>query len=381
MSSPSVAIVGIGMHPFGRHDLTGMEQGAHAARAAMADAGVDWSQVQYAFGGSAAAGGADTMVSMLGLTGLPFINVANGCATGGSALISAFNAINAGAADVVMAIGFDKHPRGAFDPDPADYGLGKWYGDVGLMLTTQFFGMKIQRYMHQHGVTSSTLAKVAVKNFHNGSLNDNAWRRVPMSEDQVLNAPMLSNPLTQYMFCSPGEGGVALVLCRAEIANQFTSSPVYLRSAALRSRPFGSFEVFNSWLSPDRGDSPTVAAAAAAFEQAGVSPDELSLAQVQDTESGAEIMHMAETGLCADGDQEELIQTGQTSLGGRLPINTDGGCIANGEPIGASGLRQVYESVLQLRGGAGARQVEDAKVAFTHVYGAPGISACTVLSV
>jgi acetyl-CoA acetyltransferase len=123
-----------------------------------------------------------------------------------------------------------------------------------------------------------------------------------------------------------------------------------------------------------------VAAAAAAFEQAGIGPDELSFAQVQDTESGAEVMHMAECGLCADGEQEELIQTGQTAIGGRLPINTDGGCIANGEPIGASGLRQVYESVLQLQGRAGARQVPDARTAFTHVYGAPGISACTVLS-
>lgn len=376
-----VAIVGIGIHPFGRHDSTGMEQGAHAARAAMADAGIDWTQVQYAFGGSSAAGNADTMVSMLGLTGLPFINVANGCATGGSALISAYNAIKAGAADVVMAIGFDKHPRGAFDPDPAAFGLQKWYGDTGLMLTTQFFGMKIQRYMHQFGITRSTLAKVAVKNFANGSLNDNAWRRKPMSEDEVLNAQMLSDPLTQYMFCSPGEGGVALVLARADLASRYTSSPVYLKSAVLRSRPFGSFEVFNSWLSPDRGDSPSVAAAKGAFEQAGVSPDEISLAQVQDTESGAEVMHMAETGLCADGDQERMIQLGETSLGGRLPINTDGGCIANGEPIGASGLRQVYESVLQLQGRAGARQVENAKTAFTHVYGAPGISACTVLSV
>jgi acetyl-CoA acetyltransferase len=376
-----VAIVGIGIHPFGRHELSGMEQGAVAARAAMADAGIDWSQVQYAFGGSSAAGNADTMVSMLGLTGLPFINVANGCATGGSALISAYNAIKAGAADVVMAIGFDKHPRGAFDPDPADFGLQKWYGDTGLMLTTQFFGMKIQRYMHQYGITRSTLAKVAVKNFENGSKNDNAWRRKPMSEDEVLNAQMLSDPLTQYMFCSPGEGGVALVLTRADLATNYTSKPVYLKSAVLRSRPFGSFEVFNSWLSPDRGDSPSVAAAKGAFEQAGVAPDEISLAQVQDTESGAEVMHMAETGLCADGDQEQMIQLGETSLGGRLPINTDGGCIANGEPIGASGLRQVYESVLQLQGRAGARQVENAKTAFTHVYGAPGISACTVLSI
>ncbi len=375
-----VAIVGIGIHPFGRHESSGMEQGAFAARAALADANVQWSDVQYAFGGSAAAGNADTMVSMLGLTGLPFINVANGCATGGSALISAYNAIKAGAADVVMAIGFDKHPRGAFDPDPAAFGLEKWYGDSGLMLTTQFFGMKIQRYMHQYGITNSTLAKVSVKNFENGSKNDNAWRRKPMSEDEVLNAPMLSNPLTQYMFCSPGEGGVALILARADLAKNYTPKPVYLRSAVLRSRPFGSFEVFNSWLSPDRGDSPSVAAAKGAFEMAGVSPSDISLAQVQDTESGAEVMHMSETGLCADGEQERMIQMGETSIGGRLPINTDGGCIANGEPIGASGLRQVYESVLQLQCRAGVRQVENATTAFTHVYGAPGISACTVLT-
>jgi acetyl-CoA acetyltransferase len=375
-----VAIVGIGIHPFGRHELSGLEQGAVAARAALADAGIEWSDVQYAFGGSAAAGAADTMVSTLGLTGLPFINVANGCATGGSALISGYNAIRAGAADLVMAIGFDKHPRGAFDPDPAAFGLQQWYGDTGLMLTTQFFGLKIQRYMHEHGITRSTLAKVAVKNFANGSLNPNAWRRTPMSEAEVLDAPMLSDPLTQYMFCSPGEGGVALVLARADQAHRYSARPVFLRSASLRSRPFGSFEVFNSWLSPDRGDSPSVAAAAAAFEQAGVGPDEISLAQVQDTESGAEVMHLAECGLCDDGDQERMIQLGETSIGGRLPVNTDGGCIANGEPIGASGLRQVYESVLQLQGRAGQRQVEGARTAFTHVYGAPGISACTVLS-
>jgi acetyl-CoA acetyltransferase len=280
-----------------------------------------------------------------------------------------------------MAIGFDKHPRGAFDPDPAAFGLEKLYGDTGLMLTTQFFGMKIQRYMHQYGITRSTLAKVAVKNFENGSKNENAWRRKPMSEDEVLNAAMLSEPLTQYMFCSPGEGGVALILANADRAKEYTSKPVYLKSAVLRSRPFGSFEVFNSWLSPDRGDSPSVASAKGAFEMAGIGPDEISFAQVQDTESGAEVMHMAETGLCADGDQERMIQLGETSLGGRLPINTDGGCLANGEPIGASGLRQVYESVLQLQGRAGVRQVENASTAFTHVYGAPGISACTVLSV
>jgi acetyl-CoA C-acetyltransferase len=376
-----VAIVGIGMHPFGRHDLTGRQQGAYAARLAMSDAGITWSDVEYAFGGSSAAGGADTMVADLGLTGVPFINVANGCATGGSSLISAYNAIKAGVADLTMCIGFDKHPRGAFDPVPADWGLEKWYGDSGLMLTTQFFGMKINRYMHEHGITSSTLAKVGVKAMHNASLNENAWRRVPMSEDQVANAAMLSYPLTQYMFCSPGEGGVALVLCRADKAHQYSSKPVFLKSASLKSRQFGSFEVFSPWLAAERAGAPTVQAAAAAFKQAGIGPDEIDVAQVQDTESGAEVMHMAETGLCKDGEQERLIQDGETNIDGRLPINTDGGCIGNGEPIGASGLRQVYECVLQLRGDAGSRQVpNDPKTAFTHVYGAPGISACTVLA-
>ena len=376
-----VAIVGIGMHAFGRHPISGREQGAIAARRALADAGIAWSDVEYAFGGSSAAGAADTLVSDLGLTGVPFINVANGCATGGSALISAYNALHAGAAEVVMAIGFDKHPRGAFDPLPADYGIGDWYGETGLMLTTQFFGMKIQRYMHEHGISREALAKVAAKAFRNGSKNPNAWRRTPMSEDQILDAAMIADPLTQYMFCSPAEGAVALVLTTAERASGFGTTPVYLRSAVLRSRPFGSFEVFNPALAAERGESPSVSAAAMAFEKAGIGPDEIDVVQVQDTESGAEIMHLAECGFCADGEQEDLVRSGATEIGGSLPVNTDGGCLANGEPIGASGLRQVHESVVQLRGAAGDRQVPgDPQTAFTHVYGAPGISACTVLS-
>jgi acetyl-CoA acetyltransferase len=350
-----VAIVGIGMHAFGRNPISGRDQGAVAARRAMEDAGITWTDVEYAFGGSSAAGAADTLVSDLGLTGVPFINVANGCATGGSALISAYNALKSGAAETVMAIGFDKHPRGAFDPQPSDYGIGDWYGETGLMLTTQFFGMKIQRYMHEHGITREVLAKVAAKAFRNGALNPNAWRRTPMSEDQILDAAMIADPLTQYMFCSPAEGAVALVLTTAEKAAAFPTTPVYLRSAVLRSRPFGSFEVFNPALAADRGNSPSVAAAAGAFEMAAVAPSEIDVVQVQDTESGAEVMHLAECGFCADGEQEDLIRSGATELGGSMPVNTDGGCLANGEPIGASGLRQVHESVIQLRGAAGER--------------------------
>ena len=377
-----VAIVGAGIHPFGRTDgVSGRQQAVIATRQALADAGITWKQAEFAFGGSRDGGDPDTLVNELGLTGLPFVNVWNGCATGGSALTMADRTIRSGAADLGLAIGFDKHPRGAFNADPESMGIGAWYGETGLMLTTQFFAMKIQRYMHQHGITRSTLAKVAVKAFRNGADNPNAWRRTPMSEEQVLASMMVSDPLTQYMFCSPGEGAVALVLCRADKAREYTDRPIYLDAVSFATRHYGSFEVFSPWLAPERADGPTVVAAGQAFEAAGIGPEDVDVAQIQDTESGAEVMHMAETGLCKDGEQEHLIQSGATGIGGTMPINTDGGCIANGEPIGASGLRQVYEHVLQLRGAAGARQVPgEPKVGFTHVYGAPGVSACTVMS-
>lgn len=377
----NVAITGIGMHPFGRTDgVSGMEQGAIAARAALRDAGLGWSDIEFAVGGSEAAGNPDTMVSALGLTGVPFVNVKNGCATGGSALTVAAAAIESGQAETAIAIGFDKHPRGAFNEDPAKWGLPDWYGRTGLMLTTQFFALKIRRYMHDHGISSSTLAKVAAKAFENGSLNENAWRREVLTEEQIANSRMINHPLTQYMYCSPGEGAVAVVLRRANAS--VSRRDVNLAAVTFRTRRFGSFEVFSPHLAAERTDGPSVDAARACFEQAGISPSDIDVAQIQDTESGAEVMHMAETGLCAHGEQEMLIANGETRIRGRLPINTDGGCLANGEPIGASGLRQVYENVLQLRGDAGPRQVGgDPKVAFTHVYGAPGVSACTLLAV
>lgn len=376
-----VAIIGIGLHKFGRTDgVSGLAQGEYAARQALADAGIQWSDIQYAFGGSTDAGNADALVNTLGLTGVPFINVANGCATGGSALISACNAIKAGSCDIAMAVGFDKHPPGAFNPDPEDWGLQKWYGETGLMLTTQFFAMKIQKYMSEYGISNSTLAKVAEKNFFHGSMNPNAWRQTQLSEDDVASSMMVSNPLTKYMFCSPAEGGAALILCNGNIAKRFTSNPIYLKAAAFRTRRFGSFEVFSPSQPIEDSPSPTVEASKAAYEMAGVGPEDIDVAQLQDTESGAEIMHMAENGLCDDGEQEALIQSGSTRIGGKLPVNTDGGCMANGEPIGASGLRQVYEICAQLRGEAGDRQVEKADVGYTHVYGAPGISAVTILT-
>ncbi len=376
-----VAIVGAGIHPFGRTpERTGMQQGAYAARAAMQDAGVEFKDMQFAYGGSHSAGSADSLVNELGLTGLPFTNVANGCATGGSSLMSAYNAIKSGEFDIGLVVGFDKHERGAFNADPKSLGIGAWYGETGLMLTTQFFAMKITKYMHDYGITNRALAKVAEKAFENGARNPNAWRQSPIGEEEILNSMMVNDPLTKFMFCSPSEGGVALVVCRADKAKQYTDKPVLIRGAALRSRRYGSFEVFAPSQALEHIAGPTVDASKAVFEMAGVGPQDIDVAQLQDTESGAEIMHMSENGFCEDGEQEYMLLNGETKIDGRLPVNTDGGCLANGEPIGASGLRQIHENVVQLRGEGGARQVPgDPKLAYSHVYGAPGISAVTIL--
>jgi len=376
-----VCIIGAGIHPFGRTEgRSGRDQGVFAVTQALQDAGLKWSDMQFAYGGSAASGGADVMVNELGLTGIPFINVSNGCATGGSALASAFSVIQSGQFELGMVVGFDKHPRGAFDPKPADWGLPDWYGDIGLMLTTQFFALKIQRYMALYGITPRTLGLVAQKAFTNGALADHAWRREPVALETILAATMVNEPLTKFMFCSPSEGGVALIVASERKARQLGIAPVRIKAAVMRSRPEGSFEVFAPYLTVTRGGSVTELASQAAFAMAGLGPSDIDVAQLQDTESGAEIMHMAENGFCKDGEQEAWLAEGRSNIGGRLPINTDGGCLACGEPTGASGLRQVYENVIQLRGAAARRQVPgQPQIAYSHVYGAPGVSAVTIL--
>ena len=160
----SVSIVGTGLHPFGRFDISGREMGLIAARAALADAGIDWTDVGFAAGGSRDSGHAAALVSELGLTGVPFIGVYNGCGTAGSAILTCAQAIESGAAEIALAVGFDKHARGAFGSNPADYGLPDWYAEDGMMVTTQFFALKIQRYLHDHGLDAAgtTLALVVM---------------------------------------------------------------------------------------------------------------------------------------------------------------------------------------------------------------------------
>jgi acetyl-CoA acetyltransferase len=379
-----IAIIGIGLYPFGRHDgVTPIEMGVAAARSALEDAGLSWSDMQLACAGSLEVLQPDTMNKHLGLTGIPFTTLYNGCATGGNLMLTTANAIAAGVGDLGIAIGLDKHPRGAFSVGDTleSIGLGQWYGETGLALNPQFFAMKTQRYMHDYGISHDTLHHTAVKAYKNGSINPTAWRRKEIGYDEIANSPMVCDPLRKYHFCSPSEGAAAVVMCRAEVAKRYTTRPIYLRADVFKTQTYGSFETLSP-ATPVRGAaSPVERASQAAYEMAGIGAEDIDVAQLQDTEVGHEIMHMAENGFCKDGEQEAWIAEGATEIGGRLPINTDGGLLANGEPIGASGIRQVHEVCLQLRGEAGARQVPNKpKVGYTQVYGFPGVSCVTILS-
>ncbi|MEU6562459.1 thiolase family protein [Nocardia nova] len=377
-----VAIIGVGLHPFGRFEgKTAMQMGTDAIRAALADAGLQWRDMQFAVGGSWEVANPDAIVGLMGLTGLPFTNVFNACATSASATEACADAIRLGKYDIGIAIGMDKHPRGAFTVDPTLVGMPKWYGENGQYLTTQFFGMKANRYLHDHGISQRTLARVAAKNYRNGGLNPNAFRRKPIPEDDLLAAPVLNYPLTHTMFCAPDEGAGAVIMCRADLAHRYTAKPVYVRAVEIRTRAYGAYEVNTTYAPVEEAEAPSVHASRAAFESAGIAPADIDVAQLQDTDSGAEVIHMAESGLCAHGEQEKLIAEGATEISGSLPVNTDGGLIANGEPIGASGMRQLHELVLQLRGTAGSRQVAgEPKAGFALLYGAPGTAGATIVT-
>ncbi len=378
---PDVAIIGVGLHPFGRFDKTAMEMGAEAIQLALTDAGLEWKDIQFGFGGSYEISNPDAVTRLVGLTGITFTNVFNACATSASAIAQTADTIRLGTYDIGIAVGMDKHPRGAFTDNPAKLALPQWYAENGQFLTTKFFGMKANRYIHDHGISQRTLARVAAKNFRNGEKNPNAFRRTPIGEDDILASQLVNYPLTQYMFCSPDEGAAAVIMCRGDIAHKFTDKPVFLRASEIRTRRAGAYEVHATSAPLIEDLSPTVYAARAAYERAGIGPEDVDIAQLQDTDAGAEVIHMVETGLCKDGEQEQLLAEGATEIDGSIPVNTDGGLIANGEPIGASGLRQMHELVKQLRGECGDRQVPgNPRVGLAQVYGAPGTASATIVS-
>ncbi len=381
--SMDVAIVGVGLHPFGRFgETTGIEMGAVAIRNALADAGVKWDDIQFAFAGSYEIDNPDAVVALLGLTGIPFTDVYNGCATAASALSLAAQTIRLGDHDLGIAVGMDKHPPGAFGADPRLYACPSWYGDVGQFVTTKFFGMKINKYMTDHGISASTLAKTAAKNYRNGSLNPNAFRRKPLSEDEILeldDAQLPAHAVHVLQSRRRRGGGRALQGGERAQVHRHADLPARARRCARAGSARSRCTARGCRSTRPSGRRST--RRAPAYEMAGIGPEDVDVIQLQDTDAGAEVIHLAENGFCADGEQEALIADGATEIDGPLPVNTDGGLIANGEPIGASGLRQIHEVVRQLRGQAGDRQVPgNPRVGYTQLYGAPGTAGVSILS-
>ncbi len=370
-----VRIIGVGLHPFGRFDgVSGTDMGVVAVRAALDEAAIDVRQVDAAFCGTAYGGVAagHRVLGALAGTGIPIYDVEAGCASGGAALQLGAASIASGQHDRVLVFGIEKMPKGVIRSSF----FAPWQEAAGLSPAPAFFALRAQRLLSETGLTVEDLAQVVVKNRRHGVANPDAMFQKAVTVDEVLGARMICPPLTLFMLCSPNEGAAAVVLGRP-------GAGVRIAGVSLRSHLPGNVLGEDSPLCGiDDSDitAPTSLAAADAYGQAGLGPDDLDVVECQDTDAARELLAWAELGLCAAGDQASIIADGAAMVGGALPVNPSGGLLSKGEPLGASALGQVVELVRQLRGEAGARQVEGARVGLAHVIGR-GANACVTVLV
>ena len=377
--SIAVEIAGVGIHPFGRFgDTSVTTMGVEAVKASLRDAGIGRGGFQAAYCGTVYSGVAagHKVLTALGLSGIPIVNVEAGCASGGAALGLGVEAIRSGRCECVLVFGMEKMPKGIirssfFEP---------WREQAGLAVTPAYFALRAQRLMRVSGVTREHLAYVSVKNHAIGVHNPNAMFRKPFTVAQVLESAVVCEPLTLYMLCSPNEGAAAVVLRRVR---GDAPGRVQVRAAALRSHLPGSVLGEHTpmcGLVDDDIPAPSELAARAAYEEAGIGPEDVDVAEVQDTDSARELISCEELGLCAKGGAGRLIDERRSDLGGPLPVNPSGGLLSKGEPLGASALGQVIELYWQLRGEAGPRQVQGATVALGHTVGRGANASVVVLA-
>jgi len=374
MSHP-VAIAGVGIHPFGRFEQRSVvDLGREAVRTALAAAGVSPGGFQAAFCGTVYSGVAagHRVLSSLGLTGAPIVNVEAGCASGGAALRLGLQAIRSGECQTVLVFGMEKMPKGVIDSSFFE----PWQKQAGLNPAPAFFALRARKLMHDSGVTEEHLARVSVKNHENGVDNPYAMYRKQMSAETVLGSPMVCDPLRLFMLCSPNEGAAALVLRAGASPGDVTIAAAALRSH-LPGRVLGEDTPLCGTVNDDV-PSPTELAAREAYDIAGVGPQDLDLAEVQDTDSARELISYEELLFCPRGGAAAWLDGGAPERHGRLPVNVSGGLLSKGEPLGASSLAQVVEMFWQLRGEAGARQVAGAKLGLCHTVGR-GANACVVI--
>jgi acetyl-CoA acetyltransferase len=376
-------IIGAGIHPFGRWNDKSAEQLAkEAVDMALKDAGVEFKDVQAIFlsnSGTIYPGIGPKMAFMFGRTTIPIVNLEAACSGGGACLRMAQMAIAQGEYDVVLAVGTEKQPRGFLAPAISGYEM--WQAMSGLDENPMYWAMDAQRHMNLYGTTIEQIAQVSVKNHKNAVYNPNAMYQKAMSLEEILQSRVVCDPLTLLMFCAPNDGAAAMVLSSQKAAKKYSSKPVTLAACSHRMNPYPESNVGN-WYAYDTGNKPvTTICAEEAYEKSGIGPEDLSLAELQDTDATAEIIFSEELLLFKPGEGGPAVWDGVTELDGRLPISTDGGIISKGEPVGASALGQIYEGVVQLRGEAGKRQVKNAKTALCHVRGALGHACVTILKV
>jgi benzoylsuccinyl-CoA thiolase BbsB subunit len=362
-----VSVIGVGMVPFAKYrDKSLADIAWPAVKQAIEDSGLGKGAIAAAYCGTALGGmlAGQRILKKLGITGLPIVNVENACSSSSSAFREAWIAVAAGIYDTALVIGVEKLTRFGGGTLPLE--KEDWEVAHGLVMPA-LYGMRARRYMHEYGLTGDQLAQVAVKAHAHGARNPDAQYRNELTVDEVNRARPIAEPFTLLHCCPSGDGAAAAVICSAAIAKRSGATPVRVAGSEINSGKY--MTGYRDMTSPEI----TVRGAGAAYEEAGIGPEDLDVAEVHDAFTIAELMYYEALGLCARGEAARLLEDGETSLGGRIPVNPSGGLLAKGHPIGATGMAQIVEIVRQLRGECGVRQVEGAKVGLTHCTGG-GIS-------
>lgn len=387
--SRKVHVVGIGMIQFTKPGASDpyTVMGARAAKAALEDAGIGYDQVEqayvsYVYGDSTAGQAA---IYGVGLTGIPVFNLNNNCSSGSSALFLARQAVASGAAECVIALGFEQMVpgalKGAYDDRPspmarfAEVMTGLQGYDPAKPRAAQFFGGAGRDYMKQYGIKAETFARISVKARQHAARNPLAVFRQTVTLDEVMAAPMVFDPLTRLQCCPPTCGAAAAIVCSPEFAAKHNlDSSVFIAAQAMTTDTPSSFE--SGDMRRVVGYDMTAAAAQQVYEAAGIGPDDVDVVELHDCFTANELITYEGLGLTPEGTAEKFILDGDNTYGGKVVTNPSGGLLSKGHPLGATGLAQCYELVSQLRGKAEQRQVEGARLALQHNLGLGG--ACVV---
>jgi len=370
-----VYILGVDMIKFGRFpDRSVPNIGAEAALMALDDAGLTIEDMEALYCGNL--GQSSGMVGQrilqeIGQTGIPVVNCANACATGATAFREAWTSIKAGLYDVVLAVGVEQMGKGLLGGTGAGKGIPK-EGLLGSGTMPAVFAEAGMEHSRKYGTTFEQFAKISVKNHHHSTMNPKAMYQIETPLDDVMNAEMISYPNTKLMCSVNVDGSAAAVLVSEKKAKELgMERAVRVRASVITSDPYQERDL----VMPDVNTC-TRKAAKEAYEMAGVGPEDINLVELHDCFATAEMLHYENLGLCKDGEAGRMIDEGEVELGGKVPVNVSGGLLSKGHPLGATGIANIYEVSTHLRGEAGERQVEGAKLGLTHVIGLG--SACGI---